>query len=80
VVRLIVGQGMRAPMLGLTIGVAAALALTRLIAGLLFGTSPADPVTFTGVAFVLGAAALCACLIPARRAAAMPPMDALRQD
>ena len=80
VVRMIVGQGMRAPILGLTIGVVTALALTRLIAGLLFGTSPADPVTFTVVTLVLSAVALSACLIPARRAASLSPAAALRHD
>lgn len=80
VVRMIVGQGMRAPVLGLTIGVVTALALTRLIAGLLFGTSPADPVTFAMVALVLSAVALSACLIPARRAASLSPAAALRHD
>lgn len=80
VVRMIVGQGMRAPILGLTIGVVTALVLTRLIAGLLFGTSPGDPVTFAVVALVLCAVALSACLIPARRAASLSPATALRHD
>jgi putative ABC transport system permease protein len=75
---MVLGQGLLLTLLGLGIGVAGALALTRMLKSLLFEVPPTDPVTFAGVALVLVAAALVATLLPARRAAATDPIDALR--
>jgi putative ABC transport system permease protein len=78
IVRLVVGQGMWLMLVGLALGVAGALALTRLMARLLFNVSAADPATFVFIAAVLVGVALVACWIPARRAARVDPMAALR--
>jgi putative ABC transport system permease protein len=71
-------QGMRLVVLGGVIGVAAALALTRLVRSLLYEVSATDPLTFASVALLLTAAALLACYVPARRASRIDPMAALR--
>jgi putative ABC transport system permease protein len=78
IVGLVLRQGMRLAAIGLAGGLAAALALTRLMAGLLYGVRPADPATLLGVAMLLGGIALLACYIPARRATAVDPVVALR--
>ncbi|HEY4229813.1 MAG TPA: ABC transporter permease [Thermoanaerobaculia bacterium] len=80
VVREILGQGLRLIALGIGIGLAAAFGLTRLMASLLFGVPPTDPATFLGVALLLGASALLACWIPARRASRVDPMVVLRAE
>jgi len=77
---MVIRRGMRWTLIGLAIGVAGALALTRLLGSLLFGISPRDPVTLIVVAAVLSAVALLACYIPARRAAGVDPMVALRYE
>jgi putative ABC transport system permease protein len=78
VIRLVVGQGMRLALLGVGIGLIATLALTRLMATLLFSVSATDPLTFIAIAVLLLAVALLACWIPARRAAKVDPVIALR--
>ncbi len=80
VVRMVVGQGMRLAGVGVGIGCALALALSRLMTSLLFDVSPRNPLTFVGVAGVLGAAALAATYLPAFRASRVPPMDSLRAE
>jgi putative ABC transport system permease protein len=75
---LIVWQGMRLTLLGLGIGVAVSFALTRLMAGLLFGVKPTDPLTSVAVSVLLILVALWACYIPARRAMRIDPIVALR--
>jgi putative ABC transport system permease protein len=76
--RLIVGQGVRITFVGVGVGLGAALALTRFLSSQLFGVSPFDPPTFVAVALLLTFVALIACYIPARRAARVDPMIALR--
>jgi predicted permease len=80
VLRLIIGQGMMLVVVGVLIGLSAALLLTRLMKSLLFGMSAADPLTYTGVAALLTGVALLACYIPARRATKIDPMQALRNE
>jgi putative ABC transport system permease protein len=70
--------GLKLTMIGVVVGVALALGLTRLIAKFLFGVTTADPLTFAAVALVLALVALLACLIPARRAVSVDPTEALR--
>jgi putative ABC transport system permease protein len=73
-------MGGRLVLVGLAIGIAASLASTRLLRSQLFGVQPADPLAYAAVAVVLGFVALVACYIPARRAASVDPMVALRTD
>jgi putative ABC transport system permease protein len=80
VLRLVVGQGVKLAAVGIVIGIAAALGLMRLITSLLFGVSASDPLTFTAAAMVLLVVAVAACYIPARRAIAIDPMNALRYE
>ena len=80
VVRLVVGQGMRMALLGIALGLAGAFALTRALASLLLGIGATDSVTFVGVPLLLVAVALLACYVPARRAARVNPLVALRHD
>jgi putative ABC transport system permease protein len=80
VLRLILGQGLKLVLVGVVIGIAAAPALTRLMASLLFGVSTSDPLTFAGVAVLLLIVALVACYIPSRRAMRVGPMVGLRYE
>jgi putative ABC transport system permease protein len=80
VLRLVIRQGMKLALAGLAFGLAASLALARLMKSLLFGVSAADPLTFVAVAALLALVAFAACWIPARRAAKVDPMVALRCD
>ncbi len=78
VLRLIVSQGFKLVLLGLAIGLTGAFAVMRVISSLLFGVTTKDPLTFAAVAVLLAFVALVACYIPARRAARVDPMEALR--
>jgi putative ABC transport system permease protein len=78
VVRLMLWQGLRPAALGMAVGIAAALALSRAIQGLLYQVRPHDPLTFAGVSLGLIAVVLIACAIPARRASSVAPAEALR--
>jgi ABC-type antimicrobial peptide transport system permease subunit len=78
VVRLVVGQGLALTLIGIAVGLAGAFVLTRLMASLVFGVSATDPFTFAAVALLLVAVTVVASYLPARRAARIDPMEALR--
>jgi predicted permease len=80
VLKMILGQGLRTIFIGVAIGIAGSLALTRTVESLLFGVTATDPLTFAAVTLLLVAAALLACFIPARRATKVDPMIALRYE
>jgi ABC-type antimicrobial peptide transport system permease subunit len=77
---LVLGEGMKLVLLGAAIGIAAAFGLSRLMAGMLYGVSTTDPLTFAAVPLVLLGVAMLACYIPARRAMRVDPMTALRYE
>jgi ABC-type antimicrobial peptide transport system permease subunit len=78
--RLVIRRGAGLALLGVVIGTAGALALTKLLSSLLFAVKPTDPFTFAGVAAILAFTALLACYVPARRAMRLDPLDALRHE
>ena len=80
VLRLIVGSGTGLAFVGITIGIAAAFVLVRLMRDLLYGVRPADPMTFGAVTALLAATSILACYVPARRAMKLDPMAALRHE
>jgi putative ABC transport system permease protein len=77
---LVVGQGVRMSLVGVGIGIIAALGLTQLLTSLLFGVTPRDPLTFAGVALLVVGVALAGSFVPARRAASVDPIVALRHE
>jgi len=77
---LVLGEGTKMALIGAVLGAVASLLLTRLMAKQLFGVSAHDPLTYTSVAFVLVLVAIGACLVPARRAVRMDPMNSLRSE
>jgi putative ABC transport system permease protein len=80
VLKLMVGTGMRMALIGVVIGVIGSLALTRVIQNQLYSVSTTDPITFAGISLLLLAVALLACWVPARRAAKIEPILALRYE
>jgi putative ABC transport system permease protein len=78
ILRMILGQGLALALVGVVLGLVGALWLTRVLQKLLFEVAPTDPLTYVGVAAVLGLAALVACYVPARRASRVDPLVALR--
>jgi predicted permease len=80
VLRMILADGVRMTVAGVCVGLVAALGLTQLMSSMLFGVKPTDPLTFVAVAFLLGAIALMACLLPAQRATKVDPLVALRYE
>ena len=80
VLRMILSDGARMALIGIGIGLVAALALTRFMESMLFGVKPTDPLTFLGVSVLLCGIALLACYVPARRAMKVDPIEALRHE
>jgi putative ABC transport system permease protein len=80
VLQLILGQGLKLTLLGIAIGLTAVWCLTRLLANLLFGVSATDPATIVLISLLFTGVALLACLLPARRALAVDPIQALRTE
>jgi putative ABC transport system permease protein len=80
VFRLLLGMGGRLVAAGLAVGVPASLGATRLLRSQLFGVTSADPLAYVAVTLLLGLVAFIACYVPARRAAGVDPVIALRQE
>jgi predicted permease len=80
ILKMVISQGIKLALIGVAIGLAGALGLTRFLSGLLYGIKPSDPLTFVAVSALLISVALLASYIPARRATKVDPIVALRQD
>jgi predicted permease len=80
IMRMVVAEGLRLAVAGATVGLVGAVIVSQLMAGLLYGVRPTDPLTFTAVASLLVIVALFACYVPARRAVCVDPMVALRHE
>ena len=79
VLRLVIGEGVALAAVGASLGLLAALALARILVSLLYDVTPTDPKTYLGIVLLLGAAAALASWLPARRAARLDPVEALRK-
>jgi ABC-type antimicrobial peptide transport system permease subunit len=80
VLKMVISQGIKLALIGVAIGLAGALGLTRFLSGLLYGVKPGDPLTLVAVSSLLVAVALFASYLPARKATKVDPMAALRQE
>jgi putative ABC transport system permease protein len=80
VLRMVLGEGMGLTLAGAAVGLLCALAVSRVMAGVLYGVQPTDPATFAAVAVVLGAVAMVACYVPAQRAIRIDPTIALKHE
>jgi putative ABC transport system permease protein len=80
VLMLVLRQGLLLTLVGIGVGLAGALALSRVMTGLLYGVTASDPVTFAAIVVVLGVVSLIACYIPARRATRVDPLIALKYE
>jgi putative ABC transport system permease protein len=79
ILKLVLGQGMLLTAVGLALGLAGAVALSRTLSGLVYGVGTLDPLTFVAVPVLLCVVALLACFLPARRAASIDPIITMRQ-
>jgi putative ABC transport system permease protein len=80
ILNLVVGEGLRLSVVGMAIGLAGAFAVTRVMASMLVGVSPADPATFASIVVLFGVIAVTASWIPARRASRLDPIAAIREE
>jgi len=80
ILKLVIGRGVGMASVGIVLGLVAAFGLTRFLAGLLYGVSAVDPITFIGISILLLIVSVLACYIPARRAMKVDPLVALRYE